>query len=276
MPASGDIPSIIAIAACLFAGGGIGYFLARYRHGHPVNPSLSGNLPPADTSEIDEIVGQLPVLLHELADELNPYPTIQNKLSAIERLVQAQAANIERIICDARTDSLTGLWNRRAIDEQIPLQLSLSQRYGTPLCVVMVDIDLFKQLNDQHGHAAGDAVLRHVARLLLEGLRECDFVARYGGEEFVLLLPQTDLAGALMATERLRQTIAEAPFRTPQREIPIEVSMGIALARSEDQPSDFLARADTALLQAKQAGRNQIRLEEPKVVSPSAPLETSR
>lgn len=262
MPASGDISSIIVIAAaCLLAGGGIGYLLARYRQNRPVAPSLSGNLPAADTAEIDNIVVQLPVLLHELAEELDPNPAIKNKLAEIQRLVQAQAANIERIICDARTDSLSGLWNRRALDEQISLQLSLAQRYGTPLCVVMVDIDLFKQLNDDHGHAMGDAALQHVARLLIDGLRECDFVARYGGEEFVLLLPQTDLAGALMATERLRKTIAESPLQTPEREIPMEVSMGIAQARGDDQPSDILARADTALLQAKQAGRNQIQVE---------------
>lgn len=262
MPASGDIPSIIAIAAAsLFAGGGIGYLLARYRQSRPATPSLSGNLPPADRSEIAEIVVQLPVLLHELAAELDPNPAIQNKLAEIERLVQAQAANIERIICDARTDSLTGLWNRRALDEQVPLQLSLAQRYGTPLCVVMVDIDLFKQLNDDHGHAMGDAALQHVAQLLREGLRDSDFVARFGGEEFVLLLPQTDLPGTMSAAERIRNAVASNPFSPVNHQIPLKVSMGIAQARHNDRASDLFARADAALLRAKQSGRNQIQVE---------------
>lgn len=261
MPVSGDILIIVSGAAGLLVGAGLGYLLARSRQGRPVVPPQADHPLPADTPEIDETVRQLPLLLQELAARLEPNPAIQNKLAEIMRLVQAQAANIERIIRDARIDSLTGLWNRRALDEQIPLQLCLAQRYGTPLCVVMVDIDHFKQLNDDHGHAIGDDALQHVAALLRTELRESDFVARFGGEEFVLLLPQTDLPGALIATERIRQSIAGTPFSPNNQQIAIKVSVGIAQARRSDQASDLLARADLALLRAKQNGRNQIQLE---------------
>lgn len=260
MPVSGDILLVVS-TACVLAGGAMGYLFARSRQRSPGGPSPTGNSPAADNSDIDEIIRQLPLRLHELADELGTNPAVQQKLAEIDRLLQTLATHIERIIRDARIDSLTGLWNRRALDEQIPLQLSLAQRYGTPLSVVMVDIDHFKQLNDVHGHAVGDGALQHIARLLRAGLRDSDFVARFGGEEFVLLLPQTDLTGALMATERIRKTISESPLRSTARDLVIKVSMGVAQVRREDRPCDVLARADAALLQAKQAGRNQIQSE---------------
>ncbi len=252
--------NILIGIGCLLTGAGIGYLLAQRRQPVCPAPAPVDKLLVADPPATEELA-QLPSMLRELSEKLDPNPAIQQQLAEIVRLVQKQAADIERIVRDSRTDALTGLWNRRALDEQVPLLLSASQRYGTPLSVVMVDIDHFKQLNDRYGHPVGDAALRHVSQLLQAGLRDADFIARYGGEEFVILLPQTDLEGALIAAERIRLTIVETPLLTTDREIVAQVSMGLAQARRDDQFSDVLARADAALLQAKQAGRNQIRAE---------------
>lgn len=251
---------VLSVSAFLLSGALIGFFISRYFLTTASEPD--GSLEPLDLDvPTEEKVENLPRLLHELANRVDPGPVVQNKLSEIGRLVQGLAVDIERLVRDSRTDALTGLWNRRALDEQVPLQFNLFRRYNTPLCVVMVDIDHFKKLNDDYGHTIGDEALRHTARLLLDNLRDTDFVARFGGEEFVLLLPQTDLAGAVTAVERLHKRIQESPFRTARGEFVVNVSMGIAQARMDDNFCDVFARADEALLQAKHEGRNQIRIE---------------
>lgn len=174
-------------------------------------------------------------------------------------MAERQASAVQRLTLDSRSDSLTGLWNRRALDSQLSMLIHAARRYETPLSIAILDLDHFKELNDQHGHPAGDAALGHIADLLRAGTREADFVARYGGDEFVILLPQTELAGALIAAERIRQAIIQRPCRIATREIEMEVSLGIAQLQTEELPGDLLARADAALRHAKQAGRNQIR-----------------
>ncbi len=255
-----NIGSILSGAGCLIVGAGIGYLLAGFRQQVSSASSPDDELPATDSQSAGEFV-RLPEMLRELSVTVGTNPTIQSRFSEIIRLVEKQAAGIERIVRDSRTDALTGLWNRRALDEQVPLLLSEAQRYGTPLSVVMVDVDRFKQVNDEYGHPAGDAALQHIARLLRTGLRDADFIARYGGEEFVILLTQTDLARALIAVERIRKSIQESPFHVAEKTVVIEVSMGLAQVRPNDRFSDVLARADAALLQAKGAGRNQIGME---------------
>lgn len=256
----GDISSLLGGIGCLLAGAAIGHFLARQfsvtKLPPPPAPSSVVNYP---SQPVD--VTRLPVLLRELQGKIGSDSTVQQELDEIVRLAELQAAGWERILRDARIDSLTGLWNRRALDEQVPLQMSQSQRYGTALSVVIVDIDHFKQLNDQYGHIVGDAALQHIAQLLQKSLRNSDFVARYGGEEFVMLLPHTNLAAAMIATERIRKVISDSCCRVEGREISVKVSMGIAQVRRSDEFRDVFARADAALSQAKQAGRNQIRAE---------------
>jgi diguanylate cyclase (GGDEF)-like protein len=258
LPLLGNMMSVWFGVGCVLIGIGVGILVVRIYLGREARWKRA---PSVDSTPSLEEIAQLPLMLMKLAEQLDQRPSIQNQLAEIIRLAKLQATDIDRIVRDSRTDALTGLWNRRALDEQAPLQFSLSQRYATPLSVVMVDIDHFKRLNDEHGHATGDAALRHVAGVLRQGLRESDFIARYGGEEFAIFLPQTDLAGALMATERLRQIVADTPFTEGDRLIEVRVSMGIAQVRRDEHVGDVIARADAALLHAKQAGRNQVRAE---------------
>lgn len=162
---------------------------------------------------------------------------------------------LARLHTMASTDGLTGLANRRAFDVRLRTELSRSRRSGVPTSLAVVDIDRFKALNDAHGHLVGDDVLREVAGQLRETCRDVDLVARYGGEEFAVVLPDTDPAGARMAAERLRRSVAGGA--TP---VAVTVSVGVATAEAGrlQSPEALLAAADRALYAAKQSGRNQV------------------
>ncbi|MDB5389317.1 MAG: diguanylate cyclase [Planctomycetaceae bacterium] len=252
--------SMITGGACLIAGAAIGYFLQNLRR-TTASWKLDSEAVDGFYRSDDGDPSSLSLKVWELAEKIEAAPHSQTKLAEIVRLVQVQTANIEQLVRDSRTDSLTGLWNRRAFDEQLPVQFNVYQRYETPLSLIMVDIDHFKQLNDNFGHPMGDEALRHLGRILRDNLRTADFAARYGGEEFVMLLPQTDLAGALATTERLREVLMEKPLITPDGPVFVKVSMGLAQARLCDNEWDLITRADQALLQAKRSGRNQIGVE---------------
>ncbi len=153
------------------------------------------------------------------------------------------------------TDSLTGLNNRVKIDEAIQEQLDRFERYRTPFSLLMLDIDHFKRINDRCGHQEGDKVLVLIARLLKEGIRKTDVVGRWGGEEFMVVLPETELAGALELAEKLRTDIEN------QKQLPdhhVTASFGVALVVQSDHFTNLVKRADDALLQAKNEGRNRV------------------
>jgi diguanylate cyclase (GGDEF)-like protein len=154
---------------------------------------------------------------------------------------------------EARIDSLTGLANRRAVEEILAAEISRAERFRHELAVVLLDLDRFKEINDSFGHAAGDVMLRAVSRLLISLARQGDTVARWGGEEFVVVLPETDLAGAQRFAERLRRTIEEhdvGDMRT-------SASCGVATMLREDTVDELIRAADQALYQAKSNGRNR-------------------
>jgi diguanylate cyclase (GGDEF)-like protein len=160
----------------------------------------------------------------------------------------------------ARTDQLTGLWNRHHFGEQLQRTLNEADRYGTQVSLVLVDIDHFKRVNDTWGHEAGDAVLRQVARILQEGVRSVDICVRYGGEEIALLLAQTDSDHAVEVAERLRARIAAQPMRHNGAEIPVTASFGVATYPETVKVRDQLFPAsDKALYIAKHEGRNRVR-----------------
>jgi diguanylate cyclase (GGDEF)-like protein len=156
-------------------------------------------------------------------------------------------------------DSLTGLLNRRAIENSLDKEAQRLQRFGEVYSVMLVDIDHFKRINDSLGHAAGDEVLRVVASVLNEHAREVDRVARYGGEEFCVLLPHTDHDGALQAAERLRSAVHGTEIPWQDEHICVTVSTGLATAIDPDEPLHaLLKRADDALYRAKTEGRNRV------------------
>jgi diguanylate cyclase (GGDEF)-like protein len=154
------------------------------------------------------------------------------------------------------TDGLTRLHNHRHFQDQFAREAKRVDRTHQPLALALIDIDDFKRLNDELGHAAGDAVLQHVAGLMAQELRETDFLSRYGGEEFALLAPQTDLAGAVALAEKLRLTIARAelPVLGPHGRVTITVSIGVALY--DGNTSATFDAADRALYDAKAAGKD--------------------
>ena len=154
----------------------------------------------------------------------------------------------------ATTDGLTGLKNHRAFQERLAEEVSRTARYGTPLSLILLDVDRFKHYNDSHGHPAGDAVLMAVASILQQSGRDTDVVARYGGEEFVLILPQTDMDGASAFAERLRVSIEGHSWPA----CPITASFGVAALRMDEEGPGLIARADEALYQSKAAGRNRV------------------
>jgi len=173
----------------------------------------------------------------------------------LEKTVEALAHANARLEDLATLDGLTGLKNHRAFQERLAEETGRARRYGTPLSLVMLDVDHFKGYNDAFGHPAGDEVLARVADILRSEARECDLAARYGGEEFALILPQTDGGGAAAIAERCRAAIARTKW--PRR--PITVSVGAAaLAPGMTDGAALIAEADALLYAAKANGRNQV------------------
>jgi len=159
----------------------------------------------------------------------------------------------------SRHDGLTGLLNRRALEDALTTQLQRSRRNGEAFCVLMLDADHFKRINDRFGHAVGDLALKHLSALLRSHMREVDRLARFGGEEFVVLLPGLALADALPVAERLRQAIAVSPLTHGGTATRLSVSIGIAeWGGVHEEASSLLVRADAALYQAKQRGRDRV------------------
>ena len=158
----------------------------------------------------------------------------------------------------ANTDTLTGIANRRQFMAEFAIELERVRRYKKHASVLMLDLDHFKQVNDRHGHATGNAVLRHFSEVTQQHLRKVDLFGRLGGEEFGILLPDTDLAAAYEFAERLRKHVAASPCATATESIAYTVSIGVT-ACDHDQPSadHILAQADKALYQAKSNGRNR-------------------
>ncbi|MBN1256973.1 MAG: diguanylate cyclase [Planctomycetes bacterium] len=154
------------------------------------------------------------------------------------------------------TDPLTGLYNRRRFFNAFGQEIIRATRYHHPLSLIMLDIDLFKNVNDTYGHPVGDEVLRGMAAILNQQVRETDILARYGGEEFVMMLSETEAESAKIIAERLRQNIESAVFIKNKPELRITVSMGVSSQKGTLEPNAILAAADEALYQAKRSGRN--------------------
>ncbi|MDP9127985.1 MAG: GGDEF domain-containing protein, partial [Pseudomonadota bacterium] len=168
-----------------------------------------------------------------------------------------------KLFSQATTDELTDISNRRHFFSLAERELGRAQRFGRPLSILMIDIDHFKKINDTHGHAVGDEVLKAFVQRALESLRQSDIIGRLGGEEFAVVMPETARAAAEAAAERLRVHVAERPLIAEREAIITTVSIGVATFMTEDKSIDrFLDRADQALYRAKHDGRNRVRVAE--------------
>jgi len=202
---------------------------------------------------------------------------IQHVRQRLQRQKYALGAALERINHLAAHDDLTGLLNRRRMSEVVQAERERCVRSRRPLVLALLDLDFFKLVNDRYGHAAGDAVLCAFAGRVLDNLRSTDVLARWGGEEFLLLLPETSLDGALVLLERVRREVAELCVETPNGEIRLTVSIGVAAGRVQETMEQVLEHADEALYQAKAQGRDRVvvygggRPGEPTPDEPTAP-----
>jgi diguanylate cyclase (GGDEF)-like protein len=196
-------------------------------------------------------------LAHSAMREIKLRKAIQESASTNLRLVQQMQKvaelnqQLEKL---ATTDSLTSLLNRRAFEHSLSLELAIVERRSTPLSLVIIDIDHFKRINDNYGHAGGDKVLQIIATSLTSIARNIDVVARIGGEEFAVILPNTDAASSLGVAERMRTAVANADWP----DTPLTISLGTATLLNSENASSLFARADKALYSAKQNGRNRV------------------
>ncbi len=180
-------------------------------------------------------------------------------VTLIERDSDPRIERLQAQLEDARkrsiTDPLTGAWNRNQFDEFVRIEVPRAERYGQPVCLLVIDIDRFKRVNDEQGHAAGDHVLRQVSDLMGKQIRLVDSLFRWGGEEFVILLPNTSLPAARFIAERLRQAVGQCHFDHAGA---LTVSIGAAELERGETAEDWFKRADQALYAAKRRGRDRV------------------
>ena len=215
-----------------------------------------------DISELTDVIADV------LRDTRAVQESTQRSRGEIEDLrEQANQANAEIARLQAeleqtsaliRHDPLTGVLNRKGLDEALSREAAFAQRRGTPLCLGLLDVDNFKQINDTHGHQTGDEALQHLTNVIRENVRPQDSVGRYGGEEFVVLLPDTDLDSATAALVRLQRALTKRFFLARQQKLLITFSAGVAELRAEEQPVDAIDRADKAMYLAKRSGKNRV------------------
>lgn len=201
----------------------------------------------------DDIDG---VVLATVAEMMKANEQLQSQLASAEQKLQQQAEEIEHHAATARTDPLTQVNNRRAFDLELERRFVEWKRFQSAYSVVLIDVDHFKKFNDIHGHQAGDAVLRGVARVLREAMRELDVVCRYGGEEFAIIMPATEGDQARRGAERARQAIEAAKFEFEGTTLQVTASVGLAEIQVGEDNESLIRRADEALYASKKQGRN--------------------
>jgi len=217
-----------------------------------------------------EIQGMLKVATGA-ADALERLARVRPLAEAVADAMSLAVSNIalrEKLRTQALRDPLTGLYNRRYMEDALERYASLAERSGAPVSAIMIDLDHFKKLNDEHGHAMGDAVLREVAAAIIGALRPSDVACRYGGEELVVILPECDLAEALAKGETLRSRIEAL---SAIHDANISASLGVAsIPETTKTLADLITMADAALYQAKEGGRNRVVSASRKEASPLA------
>ena len=209
----------------------------------------------------EDLKGILDDVMSDTAGMMEQNKRLEEQLDQSSHLMEAMQRDLESVRKEARTDSLTGLSNRKAFDSEIDRVASEAKHNGTSFSLLMVDIDHFKGFNDNFGHQIGDQVLRLVARTLTDGVKGRDMAARYGGEEFAIVLPDTPLHAAVIVGEALRKAIAGKEVvnrNTGEKLSRITISVGAAEFTTDQDVTGLIERADAALYTAKHNGRNQV------------------
>lgn len=216
-----------------------------------------------------EDMSELNVLLNNILDDTraiglnmqrtrDEFSISQQKAIEAEKRIMELTAELDHIGEVAHQDYLTGALNRRGMDEALEREFSRADRHNTNLCIAMMDIDHFKKLNDSLGHATGDQALTHFVKVIKDVLRTTDVVARFGGEEFIIILPATPQEEAVSVITRVQRELTKNFFMHKNERVLVTFSAGVAERRSGESPESLIPRADAALYQAKQSGRNQV------------------
>jgi diguanylate cyclase (GGDEF)-like protein len=235
-------------------------YLFRFDHDRPVTADLEHMYQSCTFMPIKDeagVVQQVCVTLFDVTDTV----LVQRKL---EQAMVSLQESVNR-------DGLTGLFNRRYLDQRLLQEFARARRGSHPFTLLLFDLDHFKRVNDEYGHQAGDDVLREVARRIGKSLRAGDILARYGGEEFAIMLPDTTARGAAQPAERIRQVVAETPIATSAGELRVTVSIGYCDLRGDHASYEKLVKdADVALYAAKEGGRNRtVAFQPPETAEPA-------
>lgn len=227
----------------------------------------------ANTEALDELKNLVGIRLDSVVSVLDEYhitqsscnETTDNELDSLRLQLQAtekEAQRLKQLLVEqrsiAQSDHLTALPNRHMYLERLDQEYNRWRRYRGNLALVLADIDHFKNINDSYGHLIGDEVIKVIAAILRDSIRESDFIARYGGEEFVFLMPETNLTDATKAINKIRQQISQTNIDIPEATLKVTLSFGVAEFAEEDTALDVFGRADRALYRAKEKGRNRV------------------
>ncbi|HEX9459927.1 MAG TPA: GGDEF domain-containing protein [Thermoanaerobaculia bacterium] len=223
--------------------------------------------------QFDDAIGAVPrEVVREIASLVRFASDRDGRVRELnERLASLESANLDLLVKNSALseisarDSLTGLYNRWYVMEKIDSEMNRSLRHGSPVSLIMMDIDHFKRVNDSFGHSAGDRVLRSVGQVLRDSCRVYDVAGRYGGEEFCIVLPETRVGNTTVVAERIRERLAASRFDVGEESVVVTASIGIAGIESiepEDglNPLSLIDRADQALYSAKHHGRNRVEM----------------
>jgi diguanylate cyclase len=211
-----------------------------------------------DFEGIREIVDQM---LQETRGLIKSGSRLQSRMSVSSEDLKQLSQELEKSQKEAQTDILTGLANRRGLEKVFELERIRARQNMAPFCVVLMDIDHFKKVNDSHGHLVGDSMLKGISKILTQHLRKNDVAARFGGEEFLIVLPETDIDGACAVAKKIQKALACKEWKVKEsgkRIGTVTVSMGVARYAMNEPQEDLIKRADKALYKAKRNGRNQV------------------
>lgn len=197
------------------------------------------------------------IVKYSIGIDISELKETQNDLASAHAQLAIKNKELELL---STTDQLTKLHNRLHLDNVMGKEIYAARRYRHPLSFIIIDVDKFKSVNDTYGHQVGDSVLKDVAKIIKQNVRQSDIAGRWGGEEFVVICPNTDLNGGKILAEKLRKALEAHTFDTVGRKT---ASFGVSLFREEDDDKDFVGRADEALYVAKETGRNKVCTEKP-------------